>query len=184
MKLFKHSFRTFIITFVILLILGIIPLSKFIFNSNKESNEFKNLIGISLPEDSQILINEDTHEGPFNEGTLYIEVQLSESGIKTFIKTAETNDNWMSLPLRDDVYAFLFGGTYNNAYITSHEDSPAFNNIPKELNNGIYLIRRNNGKNETYEENFNNIFETHYDDKIISILDFETNKLYIYQSTT
>jgi hypothetical protein len=156
---------------VMLIILGIaiVILGSGFYRSNK--NSYKKLIGVSLPKGSTVIIEEDSHGGFLGDGEYYSEIQLTDDGVEKFLNNVDKTGKWLPLPLSEDIETLL--------YHTGDKSK----NIPKDVNNGIYYIR------DRFAEKYpdmkdQNILSRPAFNVIVSILDLDTKKLYIYKLDT
>lgn len=125
------------------------------------------MIGIDLPKQSTVLKEEDSHGGFHGDGEYYSEIQLAEDSVNEFVDDATNTGKWLSLPLSSDIA--------NIISIQGH--------IPQNLNNGIYFVRDRFA--EKYPDQKDTNINSRYSYNLtISIFDFDTNILYIYELDT
>ena len=171
--------KKIIITLGIILTLGII--SVYLFSVFNCKYDYIKSIEIDLPNDSKELKFLDTHGGFHGDGECIVEQQLTEKGAKEFIKNANKTGKWSALPLNSEFKIYLYGGRFNNVEF-GEKDIPS-KNIPRNLNHGIYYFRDRYA--EYYPNEANKSFLRRCaTNATISILDTDTNKLYIYEIDT
>jgi hypothetical protein len=176
--------RKIIKNVVIFLALALIGIGIYWFlvrpNAYKYDNSYKSLIGINLPASSTVLRNEDGHGGFHGDGESYLEIQLTKDGVEKFISDAKETQRWFTFPLPEDVKIILYGGDYGG---TSYHIDEISKTIPKDIKNGIYFFRDRFAENYP-EEKDKSIYSRGAYNVTISILNFDTNKLYIYELDT
>lgn len=137
-------------------------------------------IGIKLPKDSIIIIKEDNHGGFHGDGEYFSEIQLTNEGLKEFTSSANKTGQWNSLPLSKDIEIILHGWNYKDpGYHTGNKAE----NIPKDIKSGIYYVKDRFTKEDPNMKSKNILSRNSYN-VTISILNFETKKLYIYELDT
>lgn len=149
-------------------------------NVNNNYKKLNTIIDTDIPEDSTILKFEDGHSGFLGDGELYSEVQLTENGTKKFIADSEKTKKWKDIPLTTDIKIIVYGGDYNGVnYDIGHKSK----SIPQDIKNGIYYNRDRFAEAHPEEKSKDINSRTSYN-VTVAILDFDTNKLYIYQLDT
>ena len=128
---------------------------------------YTNMIGIDLPKQSTVLKEEDSHGGFHGDGEYYSEIQLAEDSVNEFVDDVTNTGKWLLLPLSSDIA--------NIISIQGHN--------PQNLNNGIYFVRDRFA--EKYPDQKDTNINSRYSYNVtISIFDFDTNILYIYELDT
>jgi hypothetical protein len=146
----------------------------------KNNNTNKNHIGIALPENSIVVIQKDNHNGVQGEGEYYSEVQLTKYGAQKFISETKKTGKWLALPLPQSIQIILYGGKYGGRDYNIGQMSK---NIPKNIQSGMYYVRDRFA--ERYPDKKNVDINSRKSWNVtIAILDFKTNKLYIYELDT
>lgn len=185
----KKKRNKIIFTLIILIVIVIIGYfgTKALVNKKIELNLIQvrpaevDFIGIKLPENSTVIKSKDTHDGSHSDGELFSEIQLTKEGMKKFVEDAKKTGKWSPLPLPENIEIILYGGNHNGTnYDTGNRMTE---DIPKDIKNGIYYVR------DIFAENYPKEKDTDINSRvsynvIISILDFSTRKLYIYQLDT
>ena len=137
-------------------------------------------IGVNLPKDSTIIMDGDSHGGFHGDGEYYSEIQLTDDGIKKFSNNANKTGEWFPTPLPKDIEIILHGGEYEGINYNIGNKSK---NIPKDIKNGIYYVRDRFAESNSNMKN-KNILSRNSFNVTVSILDFETKKLYVYKLDT
>ncbi|HEX3038990.1 MAG TPA: hypothetical protein VHP54_01670 [Caproiciproducens sp.] len=162
---------------IILITCGIVAALGFgIYKINAENSYDKNRIGIDLPKQSIILKQEDDHGGFHGDGEYYSEIQLTADGVKEFMDKAGKTGKWHSLPLPKDIDLIIHGNEFRSVGTMSKM-------IPKNIKNGIYYARDRLAEQDPSEKDTSILSRYSYN-VTISILDFDTRKLYIYELDT
>jgi hypothetical protein len=151
-----------------------------IFKTVSSNNFYNRYIGMNLPDNSIILKKDDSHSGFHGDGEFYSEVQLTENGVKEFVQSANKTGVWHSYPLPKDIEVLLYGGEYMGVGYGIGKKSKS---IPKDIQHGIYYIKDRLAERNPSMENTNILSRGAYG-VTISILDFDTKKLYIYELDT
>lgn len=144
------------------------------------NNFYKKHIGVNLPKQSTVLKKEDSHGGFHGDGEYYSEIQLTEYGVKEFTDEARKTGRWSSVPLPKDIKIIVYGGEYDGV---SYNIGQMSKGIPKTMKNGIYYIKDRYAEKYPNEKN-EKIYLRYAYNVTISILDFDTGKLYIYELDT
>jgi hypothetical protein len=150
------------------------------FRTLTENDSYNKRIGMNLPKDSIILIEEDGHGGFHGDGEYYSEVQLTEDAVKEFVNNASKAGEWLSYPLPKDIEILLYGGKYMG---TDYQIGEKSKNIPKDIKDGIYYVKDRLAERNPNMKNINIITRGSYN-VTISILDPDTKKLFIYKLDT
>jgi hypothetical protein len=162
-----------ILAFVLITGYGIIKILK-------TNNATKTRIGVELPENSTVVKEKDSHSGIQGEGEYYSEIQLSKYGAQEFIIASKKTGKWKAYPLPESIQAIIYGGKFNGVDYNIGQMSKT---IPKNIQNGIYYVRDRFA--ELYPDKKNvDINSRKAWNVTIAILDFKTNRLYIYELDT
>jgi len=167
-----------ILAIVILVLVG----GYFTFNKLMDNgiNNYKNRIGVSLPDKSKILKSLDDHGGFHGDGEAYSEIQLTKEGAEKFTRDAKETGKWKALPTSVQIDIIIYGGKYEG---TTYSNGKLARNIPRNIKNGIYFVRDRFA--EKYpEQKATSINSRSAYNITIAILDSDTNKLYIYDLDT
>lgn len=163
---------------VSLIVVSLLMVGTMVIGCSNKEDIYKQMIGVTIPEDSTIIRNEDTHGGFHGDGDYFGEIQLTEEGSKEFIISIEETGQWSKEPLSDGINHLLFGGEYNGPGVNSMQDV-----IPNNITNAIYFVRDRFA--ETYPEDAEtNMLERGAYNFTIAVFDLDTNKLYIYEMDT
>lgn len=160
----KHWIVSFIIIALIILLFNF-------WNVMTDYLLYKNKIGVNLPKNSIVLSKNDSHGGFHDDGEYYSEIQLTESGLKEFIKNADKSGSWKACPLPEDIEILI------------HDVGNMSKSIPKNIENGIYYVRDKFAEEYPMEKNKNILNRSSYN-VTVSILNIDTKKLYIYELDT
>ncbi len=162
---------------IILIICAIIAAFGFGIDKIKAENSYdRNRIGIDLPNQSVILKKQDDHGGFHGDGEYYCAIQLTEEGVIKFTHDAAKTGKWAPLPLPEDIEIIVHGNEY-------YDIGKMSKNIPKNVTRGIYYVRDRYAEEYPSEKNTNILSRYSYN-VTISILDFDTKILYIYELDT
>jgi len=147
---------------------------------NDEKLYYDNLIEITTPDNSKVIDFDDTSGGFHGDGDYYIVIQLDIHTLNDFSNKALENSKWSKLPMDDEVSSFMYGyeegnGTYK--YV-GHSKG-----IPNDIKNGIYYFRDKYVENYPQKKDISILRRPAYD-FIFSILDLDTGKLYILESSS
>lgn len=181
-----------------------------LYDSVREANIYKKRIGVNLPKDSKVIKSEDSHGGMMGDGVLKEEIQLTNESVEDFAKKAKETGMWSDFPLSEELRYRIYGekteninhslyrhylkrwtGILDSSEIASEEEFIiGMNNsnsyfsgyeieVPDNVKNGIYMYRDRFAEMypEAVDEEYYSIFSGNY---TISILDYDTNILYIY----
>lgn len=170
--------KIIIILFTIILLTGCV--NKASKNVKNEKLYYDSLIELTTPDNSKAIYFEDTRDGFHGDGDYYVVIQLDMDKIKEFSDNALKKGLWTKLPIGEEINSFIYGyekkdGTYK--YV-GHSKG-----IPNNIENGIYYFR------DKYVEDFPekkaiSILKRPSYNFIFSILDFDTGKLYILESSS
>ena len=149
----------------------ILIVSLFIFgNSTKDYLFYKNKIGSSLPNDSVVISETDSHGGFHGDGEYYSQIQLTKNGLQEFEKSIDGLDGWKKDSLPNDIQLLLSGSNLSKK-------------LPSTINNGIYYINDRFEKQYPKQKNTNILHRAAFN-FTVAILDIDTMKLYIYELDT
>ncbi|KGI36905.1 Uncharacterised protein [Clostridium tetani] len=133
-----------------------------------------------MPKQSIILKKEDSHGGFHGDGEYYSEIQLTKQGVREFTNAARKTGKWSSVPLPKDIKIIVYGGEYDDVLYNIGEIPKG---IPENIKYGIYYIKDRFAEKYPNEKN-KKIYLRYAYNLTISILDFDTGKLYIYELDT
>lgn len=104
---------------------------------NQDKRAFNKIVGIKLPVNHQILLDEDTHRGFHGDGERKIILQLTQEQQNAIENDVQNNSNWQPLPLTGNTYILAYGGSVGN---TSYGYEFLKEWVP-ETSKGAFLIR-------------------------------------------
>ncbi|WP_195245284.1 hypothetical protein [Clostridium celatum] len=162
---------------ILLITIAYIALNKIMNNHLYQLNK---IIELNIPKDSTILKWNDEHDGFHGDGETYAEIKLTKEGMEKFIIDAQETNKWNSIPLSKELKTIVYGGDYGGI---SYDIGKMSKNIPDDIKRGIYYFRDRYA--EHYTEHIDTNINSRYSYNLtISILDFDANKLYIYELDT
>ncbi|MPN19045.1 hypothetical protein SDC9_166411 [bioreactor metagenome] len=147
---------------------------------NDDFHKLGRIIGVDIPKDSTILRWDDGHGGFHGDGEAYAEIKLTKIGMEKFIVDAAKNEMWNDIPLPRELKIIINGGDYDGI---SYDIGKMSKNSPQDIQKGIYYLRDRFADNYPEKKHTDINLRSSYN-VTISILDFETNKLYIYELDT